>query len=114
MPIKKSNLYSSIWKSCDELRGGMDASQNKDYPGWCPLAGLLYASGLSLSRCHWMDRAISRRWLVREEALAAVGPRLCPWAGRVSTGDQPASRHLTSNSGSSALGFANGRRHLRG
>ncbi|MFZ5948430.1 MAG: type I restriction-modification system subunit M [Stygiobacter sp.] len=31
MPVKKSDLYSSIWKSCDELRGGMDASQYKDY-----------------------------------------------------------------------------------
>ncbi len=31
MPIKKSELYASIWKSCDELRGGMDASQYKDY-----------------------------------------------------------------------------------
>jgi type I restriction enzyme M protein len=31
MPIKKSELYSSIWQSCDELRGGMDASQYKDY-----------------------------------------------------------------------------------
>jgi len=29
--IKKSELYSSIWKSCDALRGGMDASQYKDY-----------------------------------------------------------------------------------
>jgi hypothetical protein len=27
MAIKKSELYSSLWKSCDELRGGMDASQ---------------------------------------------------------------------------------------
>ena len=31
MPIRKSELYSSLWKSCDELRGGMDASQYKDY-----------------------------------------------------------------------------------
>jgi type I restriction enzyme R subunit len=31
MPIKKSELYSSLWKSCDELRGSMDASQYKDY-----------------------------------------------------------------------------------
>jgi type I restriction enzyme M protein len=31
MAIKKSNLYSSLWASCDELRGGMDASQYKDY-----------------------------------------------------------------------------------
>jgi len=29
--IRKSELYSSIWQSCDELRGGMDASQYKDY-----------------------------------------------------------------------------------
>jgi type I restriction enzyme M protein len=29
--IKKSDLYSSLWQSCDELRGGMDASQYKDY-----------------------------------------------------------------------------------
>ena len=31
MPLRKSQLYSSLWKSCDELRGGMDASQYKDY-----------------------------------------------------------------------------------
>jgi type I restriction enzyme M protein len=31
MAVKKSDLYSSLWKSCDELRGGMDASQYKDY-----------------------------------------------------------------------------------
>ncbi|MFZ2452193.1 MAG: type I restriction-modification system subunit M [Methylovulum miyakonense] len=31
MAIKKSELYSSLWRSCDELRGGMDASQYKDY-----------------------------------------------------------------------------------
>ena len=29
--IKKSDLYSSLWQSCDEFRGGMDASQYKDY-----------------------------------------------------------------------------------
>ena len=29
--IKKSDLYASLWSSCDELRGGMDASQYKDY-----------------------------------------------------------------------------------
>ena len=31
MALKKSALYSSLWQSCDELRGGMDASQYKDY-----------------------------------------------------------------------------------
>jgi type I restriction enzyme M protein len=31
MAVKKSELYSSLWSSCDELRGGMDASLYKDY-----------------------------------------------------------------------------------
>jgi type I restriction-modification system DNA methylase subunit len=31
MALKKSELYSSLWASCNELRGGMDASQYKDY-----------------------------------------------------------------------------------
>ncbi len=31
MALKKSELYSSLWSSCDELRGRMDPSQYKDY-----------------------------------------------------------------------------------
>ncbi len=31
MAIKKTQLYNSLWASCDKLRGGMDASQYKDY-----------------------------------------------------------------------------------
>lgn len=31
MAVKKSELYSSLWAGCDELRGSMDASQYKDY-----------------------------------------------------------------------------------
>ncbi len=31
MAIKKSELYSSLWESCNKLRGGMDASLYKDY-----------------------------------------------------------------------------------
>ena len=31
MALKKSQIHASLWQSCDELRGGMDASQYKDY-----------------------------------------------------------------------------------
>jgi type I restriction enzyme M protein len=31
MAVKKSELYSSLWAGADALRGGMDASQYKDY-----------------------------------------------------------------------------------
>jgi type I restriction enzyme M protein len=31
MAIKKSDLYSSLWASCDELRGGMEPNTRGDY-----------------------------------------------------------------------------------
>lgn len=31
MAKKKSEIYSALWEACDKLRGGMDASQYKDY-----------------------------------------------------------------------------------
>ncbi len=42
MAIKKSKLYSSLWAGCDELRGGMDPSQYKDYV--LPLLFIKYIS----------------------------------------------------------------------
>ena len=49
MALKKSELYSSLWASCDELRGGMDASQYKDYVlavGMTPVGALARTSNL--------------------------------------------------------------------
>lgn len=31
MAVKKTELYSTLWKSCDEMRGGIEPSQYKDY-----------------------------------------------------------------------------------
>ena len=31
MARKKSEIYGALWSACDKLRGGMDASQYKDY-----------------------------------------------------------------------------------
>lgn len=31
MALKKSQLYSSLWASCDALRGGMEPSEYKNY-----------------------------------------------------------------------------------
>ncbi len=31
MPLKKSQIYSSIWSACDDLRGGIEPASYKDY-----------------------------------------------------------------------------------
>ena len=46
MALKKSELYSSLWQSCDVLRGGMGASQYKDYV--LVLLFIKYISGKSM------------------------------------------------------------------
>ena len=48
MAIKKSDLYSSLWASCDELRGGMDASQYKDYVLFMLFIKYIVVSGCTL------------------------------------------------------------------
>src|SRR5213076_2671371 len=52
MAIKKSELYSSLWASCDELRGGMDASQYKDYV--LVLLFVKYVSDKAASQTHYL------------------------------------------------------------
>src|SRR5689334_21910462 len=51
MVVKKSELYSSLWQSCDELRGGMDASQYKDYV--LVLLFVKYVSDKAASQKHY-------------------------------------------------------------
>lgn len=58
MAVKKSEIYSSLWASCDELSGDMDAGRYKDdvlvppfsqYPG-DKYAGVPYAQA-TISEC---------------------------------------------------------------
>lgn len=55
MAIKTNEIYSSLWASCDKLRGGMDASQYKSEiicsPICCPeMKKALSASGADGTR----------------------------------------------------------------
>jgi type I restriction enzyme M protein len=86
MALKKSEMYSSLWQSCDELRGGMDASQYKDY-----VLSLLFvkyvsptstpASHLRRSRCRrapalptwWRSRATRRSATASTRSSGAAG-----------------------------------------
>ena len=53
MAIKKSQIYSQLWASCDEFRGGMDASQYKDY-----ILSILFVKYLSDKYKNQKDSAI--------------------------------------------------------
>lgn len=66
MGLKKSELYSSLWKSCDELRGGMDASQYKDY-----VLDLLFMKYES-------DKASARKCYLVDDLLAVRSPTWSP------------------------------------
>ena len=67
MVIKKSDLYASIWASCDLLRGGMDASQYKDY-----VLFMLHEAKLRLPEDRW-HKALG--WM-REKGRVAQGVAL--------------------------------------
>ena len=77
MPIKKSELYSSLWASCDELRGGMDASQYKDY-----VLVLLFMKYVSDKAASQNRRATHQSEVLREDVGAAGRPdRTAPAGG---------------------------------
>ena len=93
MALKKSELYSSLWSSCDELRGGMDASQYKDYVlvmlfvkyisdkyAGTPFAPITIPEGAA-SRTWWRSRVKRHRRPDQQEDYCATGQR------------QPAIRH---------------------
>ena len=54
MAIKKSQIYSDLWESCDKLRGGMDASQYKDY-----ILSILFVKYISDKYKNQKDSAIT-------------------------------------------------------
>ncbi len=77
MAIKKSELYSSLWRSCDELRGGMDASQYKDYV--LVLLFIKYVSDKAASQKNYLLDV--RRWFRAADkapGFSGLGPRSSP------------------------------------
>jgi len=68
--LKKSDLYSSLWASCDQLRGGMDASQYKDYI--LTLLFMKYVSDKSKSHSSLIDVPAGGSF---EDMLAAKGDK---------------------------------------
>src|SRR6266404_3170958 len=77
MALKKSQLYSSLWSSCDELRGGMDASQYKDYV--LVLLFIKYVSdkyaGVPYAPIEIAEGQTGHRRSDQQEAHRAVGER---------------------------------------
>jgi type I restriction-modification system DNA methylase subunit len=60
--VKKSEIYSRIWQGCDVLRGGMNASQYKDY-----VLSILFIKSVS------DKRAVMEKWY-RGEVRRAAAP----------------------------------------
>ena len=82
MAIKKSELYSSLWKSCDELRGGMDASQYKDY-----VLVLLFVKYVSDKYAH-LPNAIIRIPMGEELGKGGSFQDMVYWMGKKEIGDE--------------------------
>jgi predicted metal-dependent hydrolase len=85
MAIKKSELYASLWASCDELRGGMDASQYKDF-----VLAMLFIKYVS-------DRYAGVPYLmqiVEEERPATVDVRHTAMILHLRPGTEVRSRHV--------------------
>ena len=75
MAIKKSELYSSLWAGCDELRGGMDASQYKDYV--LVLLFMKYVSDKAASqKGYLLDLPLIEKW------EAKIGMKIESWGVR--------------------------------
>ena len=60
MAVKKTQLYASLWASCDKLRGGMDSSEYKDY-----ILTLLFMKYVTFSTFKLMKRMLLSLLVVR-------------------------------------------------
>ena len=76
MPLKKTDLYSNLWRSCDQLRGGMDASQYKDY-----ILSLLFFKYVS-------DIYTADRRAVFEIPAGSSFGDICKFKGKAKIGDE--------------------------
>ena len=79
MPLKKSDLYASLWESCDALRGGMDASMYKDYVLFMLFIKYVsdkYANSTDFEPAVVIPAGVSFADMVRMKGHANVGDRI--------------------------------------
>ena len=75
MALKKSQLYSSLWQSCDELRGGMDAFLQREVLPYAPDAWYAPASvkvgyEINFNRYFYKPKALRPLEEIRADLLA--------------------------------------------
>ena len=67
MAVKKTQLYASLWASCDQLRGGMDSSEYKNYI--LTLLFMKYVTDKYKNKGIFEDLLFSIRPMIRKQTL---------------------------------------------
>ncbi len=75
MALKKSDLYSSLWASCNTLRGGMDASQYKDYVLFIKCVSDNYANSTNFAPAVVISKGASFKGMMALTGMLGIGDR---------------------------------------
>jgi type I restriction enzyme M protein len=76
MAIRKSDLYSSLSASCDELRGGMDASQYEDHVLFTKLTTDKYGNSQDFAPLVTIPKGASFKDMLDLRGKSTVGDKI--------------------------------------